>query len=599
MGLLGRIKSEYAYLRGALGALRSLKPIVENPSRTFPDRAEELASQFGDKVALISEREQLTYRQYNARGNRYARWAASNGIGRGDVVALLMPNRPEYLAVWLGIARAGGVTALLNTNLRGPALAHCINIVRPKLIIVDEALIAAFDTAEPHLESRPPRWCHGAEREGWQRIDEAVSRLPDGPIPETERPALTTRDRCLYIYTSGTTGLPKAANINHYRVQAIMTGFSSAMQMRAEDRIYVCLPLYHTSGGVLATGAALLAGGSVVIRERFSSSTFWDDIVRYDCTVFQYIGELCRYLLNSPSHPLERKHRLRLASGNGLRPDIWEDFKRRFQIPRILEWYAATEGNCVFFNFDGKVGSIGRIPKWAERRFVTEVVQFDIETEQPVRGADGYCIKCRPGEVGEVISQILDDPKRPSQRFEGYADEASTQRKILTDVFEKGDRWFRTGDLMRKDALGYFFFVDRIGDTFRWKGENVATSEVSEVLSTFPGIREVNVYGVKVPGLEGRAGMAALALDGEMDFQAFFAHAEASLPAYARPSFLRIQREIDATSTFKQRKTDLVREGFDPSLIGDPLYVLDMERRSYIPLDAELYRNIIEGKRKL
>lgn len=599
MGLFERIGSEYAYFSGALRALSKVTKIAKNPGRTFPQVAEQLAEKHGDTLALLSDRERMTYREYNERANQYARWALEQGVGKGETVALMMPNRPEYLAAWLGIARAGGVTALLNTNLTGPALAHCVNIVGAKHVIVDDALIDGFSTAKGHLTGGATFWCHGAGRSGYERVDDRLDGLPADPIPPGELPSLTTDDRCLFIYTSGTTGLPKAANINHYRVQSIMFGFNAAMNMTSRDCIYVCLPMYHTSGGVIAAGAALTAGASVAIRERFSSSVFWDDIVRYDCTVFQYIGELCRYLLNSPTHPQETKHRIRLACGNGLRPDIWEDFQRRFRIPKVLEWYAATEGNAVFFNFDGKVGAVGRIPKWLEWKFVTDVVRFDIDSEEPVRGPDGFCIRCRPGEVGEVVSQILNDPKKPSQRFEGYADAAATRKKILHDVFEKGDRWFRTGDLMRKDELGYFYFVDRIGDTFRWKGENVATSEVSEALTVFPGIKEANVYGVRVPGCDGKAGMAALVVEEELDLEGFSRHVARQLPAYARPVFLRIQRKIEATSTFKQRKLDLVKDGFDPARIADPLFVLHPQSQSYVGLDEGLHAGICGGTVRL
>jgi fatty-acyl-CoA synthase len=599
MGLIQRIESEVAYLSGALRALSKVTKIVKNPGRTYPDVVRDLAGQHGDRAALISDRETLSYRQYDERANQYARWALQHGIGKGDVVALMMPNRPEYLAVWLGIARAGGVTALLNTNLTGPALAHCVNIVQPKHVIVDQAVIDGFRTAQAHLDGGPVLWCYGGAQTGYRRLDIAVDRLSSDAIPEGERPKLTIEDRCLFIYTSGTTGLPKAANINHYRVQSIMFGFNAAMRMTKDDRIYVCLPLYHTSGGVLAAGAALTAGACVVIRERFSASTFWDDIVRHDCTIFQYIGELCRYLLNSPTHPLETSHRIRLACGNGLRPDIWADFQRRFRIPKILEWYAATEGNAVFYNFDSKIGAVGRIPKWMERKFVTEVIRFDVDSEQPVRGDDGSCIRCKPGEVGEVISQILNDPKKPSQRFDGYADQSATEKKVLRDVFEKGDRWFRTGDLMRKDALGYYYFVDRIGDTFRWKGENVATSEVSEAITVFPGIKEANVYGVRVPGAEGRAGMAALVVEDDLDLEGFYRHVVQQLPAYSRPIFLRIRPEIETTSTFKQRKVDLVKEGFDPAAGADPIYFLSPDRQAYVRLDPALYSEILNGKLRL
>jgi fatty-acyl-CoA synthase len=599
MGFIERIGSDYAYLTGVLRSLSKISKVARNPGRTYPQVARRLAATYGDKVALISERESMTYRAFDRRGDQYARWAIGQDLKKGEVVALMMPNRPEYLAAWMGIARAGGVVALLNTNLTGSALGHCVNIVLPQHVIVDAALIKSFGTAIRHLTGAPRLWCYGDDIDGFERLDTELDRLPDTPIPDSELPALTIEDKCLYVYTSGTTGLPKAANINHYRVQGIMFGFNAAMKLNSNDRVYVCLPMYHTSGGVLGPCSALTAGATAVLRERFSATTFWNDIVTNDCTVLIYIGELCRYLLNSPPQPAETQHKIRIACGNGLRPDIWESFQTRFRIPKILEWYAATEGNCVFFNFDGKVGAVGRIPKWMEKKFFVEIVRFDIETEEPVRGPDGFCIRCEPGEAGEAISKIVNDPRRPSQRFEGYADPAATERKILHDAFQKGDRWFRTGDLLRKDEMGYYYFVDRIGDTFRWKGENVATSEVQETISTFPGIHEANVYGVRVPGAEGRVGMAALVVEDGIDLDGLAHHVVSRLAGYARPVFLRLVREIDTTSTFKQRKRDLERDGFDPDATRDPLFFLDPESQSYVRLDAAAYRDICEGKVRL
>jgi fatty-acyl-CoA synthase len=557
----------------------------------------DLARKHGARPALVSERERMSYAELDARADRYACWALDSGIVKGDVVALMMPNRPEYLAAWLGIARAGGVTALLNTNLSGAALAHSIGIVAPKLAIVEDSLVADFRSAMPHLEHPPELWCHGGAPEGFRRLDTALAALPGTPPPEKALPRLTIEDKCLYVYTSGTTGLPKAANINHYRVQSIMFGFNGAMRVRRNDRIYVCLPMYHTSGGVLGPGAALTAGASAVLRERFSASAFWEDIVANDCTIFVYIGELCRYLLNSPPQPAETRHHIRLACGNGLRPDIWEAFQKRFRIGRIFEWYAATEGNCVFMNFDGKVGAVGRIPKWVERKFAVDIVRYDVEAGAPLRGPDGFCLRAAPGEIGEAISKIVNDPKQPSQRFEGYADNAATEAKILRDAFEKGDRWFRTGDLMRRDADGYYYFVDRIGDTFRWKGENVATSEVQEALTGFPGVKEANVYGVGVPGAEGRAGMAALVTGPDFDLAGVPRHVVARLAPYARPLFLRLTPETDQTSTFKQRKIGLARDGFDPDVTApDRVYFLHPELQAYVPLDRAMYADICEGR---
>jgi fatty-acyl-CoA synthase len=599
MGLFNRLRSDLVYLAGALRILRRLKKVVNNPQRTFPDVMDELAARFADRPALIGDTEEFTYRQYNERANRYAHWALENDVERGETVALFMHNRPEFLVVWLGVVRAGGICALVNTNLAGQGLAHCLNIVRPKHIIVGADLVAALRTAEPQLHHEARIWVAGGAPSGKDSIEAAIDRQPASPLADGDKPKLTNDDPCLYIYTSGTTGLPKAANINHYRVQAIMNGFSAAMNAGKDDRMYVCLPLYHSSGGVLAVGSTLTVGGSVVIREGFSARHFWDDIVRHDCTLFQYVGELCRYLLNSPVNPEETRHRIRLCCGNGLRPDIWTAFKTRFRLPHILEFYGATEGNVVLFNLDGKAGTVGRIPSYLRSRFVTEIIRFDLEKEVPVRGRDGFCIHAEPGEIGEVIGKVLNDPARPSQRFEGYADAAENERKILRDVFEKGDIWFRTGDLMRRDEEGYFYFIDRIGDTYRWKGENVATSEVSEVLTVFPGVRDANVYGVAVPGYEGRAGMAALVVEDGIDLDALSRHVAAQLPPFARPLFLRLQEKPTVTMTFKQKKIELVKEGFDPAAVPDPLYFNDPKAGTFSPLDAELHERICAGKVRL
>jgi fatty-acyl-CoA synthase len=595
MGLIERIKGDVVTLKGALRTLKMTTPIAKNPNRVFPEVIDDLAGKYGDAPALLSDREQLTYRALAERSNRYARFALAHGLAKGDAVCLMMPNRPEFMAIWLGLTRAGGVVALVNTNLAGAALAHGINVVEPKHVIVAAELAGAFASARPHLAVNARIWVHGADGADLPRIDEEVERHAGTALATGERRALTIEDRALYIYTSGTTGMPKAANINHYRLMLASYGFAGIMDTKASDRVYDCLPMYHTVGGVVATGAILINGGATVIREKFSAREFWDDIARWDCTIFQYIGELCRYLVNSPPHPRETAHRLRLACGNGLRPDVWQHFQQRFKIPKILEFYAATEGNVSMFNFEGKPGAVGRIPWFLAHRFPTKLIKFDVEHEQPVRTPEGLCIACAPNEMGEAVGKILKDPSRPGSRFEGYASAAETEKKILRDVFEKGDAWFRTGDLMRQDENGYFYFIDRIGDTYRWKGENVATSEVSETITAFPGVTQANVYGVAVTGREGRAGMAALVVEPGFDFAAFRAHLAAHLPEYARPLFLRLLPELDVTATFKQKKFDLVRDGFDPGRIADPLYFNDAERCAFVPLDAALYARIQAG----
>lgn len=594
MSFFSQFKGDLVFLRGVLRALRNTTHIARNPTRVFPNVVEELAERFGDAPALLSHRENFSYRQLFDRSNRYSRWALREAVAKGDTVCLLMPNRPEFLAIWLGVTRTGGVVALLNTNLVGPSLAHCIDVVSPKHIIVAAEMAGTFETIKPLLKSAPKVWLHGEAGGGYARIDTEIEAIDGAALAPAERRPLTIEDRALYIYTSGTTGLPKAANVNHYRVMLASYGFAGVMGTSASDRMYDCLPMYHTAGGLCAIGSLLVKGGSVVIRERFSVREFWDDIVRNECTIFQYIGELCRYLVNSPPQPAETQHKLRLICGNGLRPDIWDEFKARFRIPLILEFYAATEGNVLMFNFEGKTGAIGRLPWFIESRFPMALVQFDFEAEQPARNAEGFCMACGPDEIGEAIGKIVNDPEKPGGRFEGYARKDENERKILRDVFEKGDAWFRTGDLMRKDRNGYFYFVDRIGDTFRWKSENVSTTEVAEAVNRFPGIQDTNVYGVPVPGHDGRAGMAAIVCEGDnCDLTALHAHLQKQLPDYARPQFLRVRKNIDVTTTFKQKKIDLAKQGFDPSHSTDPLYFSDPVKRTFVPLDPALYDRIV------
>jgi fatty-acyl-CoA synthase len=372
--------------------------------------------------------------------------------------------------------------------------------------------------------------------------------------------------------------------------------FAGLMDTRSSDRMYNCLPMYHSVGGVLATGAVLVAGGSVVIRRSFSARQFWRDVIRWDCTLFQYIGELCRYLLHTGPRPEETVHRLRLACGNGLRPDVWNAFQKRFGIPQILEFYAATEGNVSLVNVEGVPGAIGRIPPFLAHRFPATLVKYDAAADAPARDARGFCIRCEPNDVGEAIGQLLKDRSNVGSRFEGYTSEDASQKKILRNVFEPGDAWFRSGDLMRKDAHGYFYFVDRIGDTFRWKGENVATSEVSQAICGFPGITDANVYGVTIPGTEGRAGMATIVADGALDLAAFRTHLVDRLPDYAQPVFVRVRDELDVTTTFKHTKGTLVREGYNPVAVPDAIYFNDRERQAFVRLDKPLFDRIQSGR---
>lgn len=578
-----------------LHALELTAPIARNRDRVISTLIGELGEELGDAPALLSDRECMSYRSLAERSNQYARWALEQGILKGDVVCLLMTNRPEYFATWLGITSVGAVVALLNTNLVGLSLAHCINIVSPRHLIVSAEFVETTIKALPNLEADPTVWTHGIERSPFPRIDIGVDQFPAETLSMAERRPVTIDDRALYIYTSGTTGLPKAANLSHARIMQWSLWFAGMMGAGPADRMYNCLPMYHSVGGVQVLGATLAAGGSVVIREKFSARQFWDDIIRWDCTMFQYIGELCRYLLHTAPSPHETAHRIRMACGNGLAPEVWDDFKDRFRIPQILEFYAATEGAVSLFNVEGKRGAIGHVPGYLAHRFSPALVRFDVEKGELVRDEEGHCIRCVTNEAGEAIGKVVDDPSNVGSRFEGYTNQEASDKKILRDVFKPGDLWVRTGDLMRKDEKGFFYFVDRIGDTFRWKGENVATSEVSEAICAFSGVKHANVYGVAIPASDGRAGMATLVTDDALDLAGLHAHLMVRLPPYARPLFLRIRNEIEVTGTFKYTKTDLVRQGFDPSAIDDDLYFDHPEARAFVRLDREVYDRIQIG----
>jgi fatty-acyl-CoA synthase len=587
-------------LRDWVRALEATAPITRQPQRLLPCVIEEIARSRGEAPALLSAGERLTYRGLTERANRYARWALAHGLGKGETVALLMPNRPEYMAIWLGITGVGGIVALLNTNLSGAALAHCIDVVAPKHVIVAAELAGAYRSAAEHITSRPRIWLHGGAKDAFARIDREIERFASSPLAPAERRGTSIADRALAIYTSGTTGLPKAANVSHRRLLQWSFWFAGLMNTGADDRMYDCLPLYHSIGGVVATGALLANGGSVVIREKFSAKDFWDDVCDWDCTLFQYIGELCRYLAAAPEHPRQREHRLRIACGNGLRADVWPRFAERFAIPRILEFYAATEGNVSLYNVEGEVGAIGRVPSFLAHRFPLALVKFDHATGEPARDADGFCSRCVAGESGEAIGRISDGAAQKSgAAFEGYSSAQDTARKILRDVFAPGDAWYRTGDLMRKDDNGFFYFVDRIGDTFRWKGENVATSEVAAAIAGFPGILESTVYGVAIPGCEGAAGMATLVPTGALDLTTLRKHLARRLPAYARPLFLRIKDRIETTATFKHKTAELARNGYDPTATADAIYFDDPARQAFVRLDRALYERIQAGALRL
>jgi fatty-acyl-CoA synthase len=566
----------------------------------LPSLMDELAERFGEAPALSSREERMNYREFGGRCRRYARWGLERGLARGDVAALLMTNCAEYLAVWLGLTRIGVVVALVNHNLSGEPLAHSIGIVRPKVVIVGADL--AHRLVEIRARLAPDIACRvlvsspvGSSPVDLPPIALELDAVTQEPWSGSSPAAPSLEDTALYIYTSGTTGLPKAARVSHHRLMQWSHWFAGMLDTRPHDRMFNCLPLYHSVGGVVATFATLVSGGAVVIRPRFSAAEFWRDLREERCTLFQYIGELCRYLVNTPPAAGETEHSLRLACGNGLRPEVWEPFKSRFRIPRILEYYASTEGNFSLYNCEGRPGAIGRIPAFLKNRLPVELLRFDLDAAQPRRTADGLCERCDVGEIGEAVGFIPAVAGLHAGRFEGYADAEASARKVLRDVFVRGDQWYRTGDLMRRDAAGFYYFVDRVGDTYRWKGENVSTAEVLSVVCASPGVCEAVVYGVAVPGTDGRAGAAALVVAPTFDLAAF-RRDMARLPAYARPVFVRILTALAATGTFKPLKQELLTAGVDPLRVADRLYFDDPRSQRYETLDSAAYAAICEGR---
>ena len=589
--------------RAWLRALEKTAPIDRQPDVTLPMLVESWAERSESAPALVSPHSSLSYRELAMRSHQYARWGLSQDLTEGDVVVLLMANCPEYLAVWLGLTRLGVIVALVNTHLTGGALAHCVRIVAPKRIIAGAEFVASLAKLGASATLTEGFWIAGpapahAVTNAGGALAPVLSRLPFAPLTAADRALPALDATALYIYTSGTTGLPKAAKVSHYRLMQWSHWFAGMLDVQPADRMYNCLPLYHSVGGVVASGATLVGGGAVEIRSRFSASDFWRDVRETRCTMFQYIGELCRYLTNAPERPDESTHSLRIACGNGLRPEVWHMFQARFKIPRILEYYASTEGNFSLYNCEGQPGAIGRIPAFLAARLPVALVKVDVDSGEPTRNAARLCEQCEVDEVGEAVGLIPPGEQRGGQ-FEGYADAGATARKVLRDVFAAGDAWYRTGDLMRRDHQGFYYFVDRVGDTYRWKGENVSTAEVLSVLTAATGVLEGVVYGVQVPGADGRAGMAALVVDESFDLPVFRRTVAERLPSYARPVFVRLLSSLDATGTFKPKKQELLQAGFDPERVQDPLYVDDVTADRYVRINSTMHAALQTGQIRL
>jgi citronellyl-CoA synthetase len=574
-----------------LQVAKEVKPRPLTTCDSFAARVETTTARFGHHKAVIFEGRTLTWSELNAHANRYAAALRAQGLVRGDAVSLVMENRIEFLTTLIALNKLGIITALINTNLTGRPLIHCIKITGSKMCIFGEESLEAIG----HVRSEPEL----TNIENWLFVPDAGKEpCPDwaknmavaAADKDSTNPPQTVQntlaDIALYIYTSGTTGLPKASVISNRRfLLSSALSYKGGLRCKEKDCIYLCLPLYHGTGLFLGVGAAFTTGACMFIRRKFSGSNFLSEVREHGATCFIYIGELCRYLLNVPVRADDHNNPLMSMMGNGLRPDVWHEFKTRFGIKRIAEFYGSSEGNVAFLNMLNKDCTVGTTS------LPLALVKYDVDADEVARDAEGRLIRVADGEPGLLLGQIT-----KHTAFEGYTSKEDTEKKILRNAFVNGDAWFNTGDLMKTVDVGFslglphYQFVDRVGDTFRWKSENVSTNEVGEIINGHAQVDFCNVYGVEIPKADGRAGMASLTLvEGvaALDVNSFSAYVNEHLPAYARPVFLRIQRELDTTGTFKMVKGELRKEGYDVDLISDPIYVLKPRSDIYEELDAQ------------
>lgn len=555
---------------------------------------EEIAQKYPDNIAVKFEDIVLTYKEFNERVNQYANYFISLGLKKGDVVKIFIKNRIEFLLVYTANAKIGAISSLINTDIRKKTLVYSLNLTPGKIVIVGEECFEVFNNSKSDLNlSDAQKFCFvpdGGEMalpEGFIDLPQTVKDFPVDNPPTTADVKLT--DVLAYLYTSGTTGMPKAALLTHYRVVGPGFAFGRLIaEMTPDDVMYIPLPFFHGTSLMTGWSTILLSGGALALTRKFSVSHFWDEIRKFKATAFNYVGEMCRYLMNQPASPDDLNNSVRVVIGNGLRPEIWKDFKKRFDIPFIAEFYGSSEGIGGYgnvFNFDCTCGyGFGN----------STIVKYDFDEEKPIKNKRGFMRKVRRGEIGLLIVE-----SEGVNQFLGYTEEDATEVKLFRDAFKKGDAWFNTGDLMRDQGCNHAQFIDRLGDTFRWKGHNVSTTEIEEVFNIFDHVLISSVYGVKIPYTDGRAGMAAFIPSSdvsEFDFKGLTHLLSENLAPYAIPIFLRFKSDLSITHTFKLKKLKLKKEGFDLENIGDPLFILLPDESEYTPLTKEIYKNIQNRK---
>ncbi|XP_005113163.1 long-chain fatty acid transport protein 6 [Aplysia californica] len=567
----------------------------ESMSSLLIDKFEKHVATQPRKVFIEFEDNLYTFEFIDQMACKVANIARARGLGPRDCVAIMIQNEPAFVWTFLGLQKLGVSTAFINFNLKMQPLIHSVKAADPKMLIVgsgesllesvteildDLAGIKVFAQGLGSMPAPP----------GVESFDPLFLAALPTPVSPIVRSSITMEDICCYIYTSGTTGNPKPVFINHAKAQGIGTALR-LVNLNGSDKLYTVLPLYHSAGGGIGFFGAVIPGATMVLKKKFSASQFWSDVRKHEVTVIQYIGELFRYLIAQPPNKLDAVHKVRAAFGNGLRKDIWLEVNKRFQIPEIAEFFGATEGTTLLLNLANKPGAIGRLSPFLSMLDPDPkaLVKFDYGTALPIRDKNGRCIKVGIGEPGLFISKVPDILVQ-NGRFDVYrSSKEANDKKLVRGAFKDGDIYFNYGDVFVLDKEYFLYFQDRIGDTFRWKGENVSTTEVANVVTGASFLEDANVYGVSVPGHDGRAGMAALTLKngcslGRQELKELYDHVCGQLPTYARPLFLRHLGEAIITGTFKQKKGDLVGEGYDHNKVSDPLFFLDAQKETYSPL---------------
>lgn len=574
---------------------------------SMPDIFHEMVLKHPKKDCFLFEDEKWSFLQVEEYSLRVSAVLKSKNIKRGDTVGVMIGNCPEMPAIWIGATRIGAICPLINTNQTGNTLLHSINIANCDAVVYSDEFESVFQEISNDLNAslklfkfirRPLNTSPDAVKVVESPNDFTSLLENTNPAPWTRSDSEGFNGKMLYIYTSGTTGLPKAAVISPSRMVFMASGVHYLGGLRKSDVIYCPMPLYHSAGGCITMGQAFIFGCTIALRTKFSASAYFPDCIKYNATAAHYIGEMCRYVLSTKPSTADRQHKVRTVYGNGMRPTIWPEFVKRFNIKKVVEFYGATEGNANIVNIDNKMGAIGFVSRIIPAVYPIATLKVDQETGEPIRNSKGLCQLAKPNEPGVFIGKIK--PNNPSRAFLGYVDKDASDKKIVRDVFTHGDSAFISGDILMADELGYLYFLDRTGDTFRWRGENVSTTEVEAAISRFADQRDAVVYGVEIPNTDGRAGMCGIVdVEGSLDLDKLAKDIAKDLPKYARPIFIRIMTSVDMTGTFKMKKVDLQKEGYNPSIVKDKLFYMDGRTEKYVPLGIEEYEKIVSGQMRL